>query len=93
MPSEAAPGEQEDNERERDPDTVQSAAVQSSCDASTSRSRLLKLRIREFHRNAEDYLEWKRQVMAIRELYRALDDQLGGLVYLRQRGQESRGIF
>ena len=78
----AEPEEQQEGVWEHNsPDTVQSV-VRSSGHASTSRGRLPKVRLRTFHGEANDYLEWKREVTTTQTLYGVTDDQLGGLVYL-----------
>ena len=76
------PEEPEDDASERGSSRTVQSVVRSSGHASASRGRMPKVRLRIFHGEAYDYLEWKREVLAIKEPYRVSDDHLSGLVYL-----------
>ena len=78
------PGEHEpvpSDTTESEGGTVRTEELRGSRDSS-SRARMPKVRLRVFHGEAHEYLEWKREVLATKTLYNVGDDQLGGLVYL-----------
>ena len=77
------PGEQQPvpSDASESEGTVRTEEIRGSRGSST-RARMPKVRLRTFHGEAHDYLEWKREVLATKTLYNVDDDQLGGLVYL-----------